>query len=60
MWEQNIKEVIFMTEEQVLKRDCYFDNLKGVLIFIVVLGHFLSKMNNLDNSIVRTLYSYIF
>ena len=37
-----------MTEEQVLKRDCYFDNLKGVLIFIVVLGHFLSKMNNLD------------
>ena len=38
-----------MTEEQVLKRDCYFDNLKGVLIFIVVLGHFLSKMNNLDN-----------
>ena len=60
MWEQNIKEVIFMTEEQVLKRDCYFDNLKGVLIFIVVLGHFLSKMNNLDNSIVRTLYSYIY
>lgn len=49
-----------MTEKQIPKRDYCFDNLKGILIFMVVFGHFLSKMNGLDNSIVRTLYSYIF
>lgn len=42
-------------------RDAYWDNLKGVLILLVVIGHFLERIIDTDKtaySIYGTLYSF--
>lgn len=41
------------------KRSAYFDNLKGILIFLVVLGHVLSSFAG-DGGVARWLYLLIF
>ena len=41
------------------KRNAYFDNLKGILIFLVVLGHVLSSFAG-EGSVARWLYLLIF
>lgn len=39
----------------------YFDNLKGLLIFLVVLGHFLEIMlTNSKSTLVKSAYLYIY
>ncbi|MGL5330567.1 MAG: acyltransferase family protein [Peptostreptococcaceae bacterium] len=40
------------------ERDYFFDNLKGLLIFVVVFGHFIGKMRGDDT--IMTLYSFIY
>lgn len=40
------------------ERDYFFDNLKGLLIFVVVFGHFIGKMRG--NDTIMTLYSFIY
>ena len=43
-----------------MRRDAYFDNLKSVLIMLVVIGHFLLPMDNtrFKNSILYTIYLF--
>ncbi|MEG1411033.1 MAG: acyltransferase family protein [Terrisporobacter sp.] len=48
-----------MEDRQQIGRDYYFDNLKGLLIFTVVFGHFLGRMQ-MYNDGARTLYSFIY
>lgn len=44
-----------------IKRDYYWDNLKAILIFLVVLGHFLIPVIDKGNSIKALIYFiYIF
>ena len=41
-------------------RDCRFDNLKGILIFLVVLGHALPRLQNESMMISRYITGVIF
>lgn len=50
-----------MTNENVKGRDYYFDNLKALLIFLVVLGHFLLSMYYVSSfSKVAVTFIYVF
>ncbi len=44
-----------------MKRDSYFDNFKGILILLVVIGHFIGSFlykNNLMEFLIITIYSF--
>ena len=47
-------EVVTKTKE----RDCFFDNLKAIFIFLVVLGHFIGPLGKIYG--IKFLYRYIY
>jgi fucose 4-O-acetylase-like acetyltransferase len=40
-------------------RDSYYDNVKFILISLVVLGHFISPLKQ-DNNLLNTIYNFIY
>ena len=43
------------------ERSCFWDNLKGLLITLVVFGHFIYDFaTNLQGSIVNDIFTFIY
>lgn len=49
---------IFGRRDIVKSRDNQIDNIKGLLIFLVVFGHMLLASSNRDNGILTLIYSF--
>lgn len=49
----------FNMKRETIERDAYWDSLKFVLIFLVVLGHVL-EINYPEGSLNRGLYNFIY
>lgn len=48
-----------MIMELCMKRDFYFDNIKGILIFLVIFGHLIEVLNKKSN-LIASFYGFIY
>lgn len=47
-------------KQKIKDTDLYFQNLKGLLIFLVVVGHFIEIMSNAEGLLLETVYFFIY